>query len=369
LSRNRRDNSLWQPDVKLAVLNVAYPLACVGPDQVGGAEQILSAIDRGLVEAGQASFVIAMEGSDVAGTLIPIPRPAVPFHERGIALARENCRRAIEETLRSRSIDLVHMHGVDFHEYLPGPGAPILATLHLPASWYPHRALHPQRSRTWLNCVSRSQHETVGVNSHLLPFIPNGTPVDVAPLMKRKRNFVLLLGRICPEKGIHVALHVATQARVPLVVAGHVFPYREHQDYFERMVKPRLGFSRRYIGPVGRERKRALLAAARCLLVTSLVPETSSLVALEALAVGTPVVALRKGALPEVVDHGRTGFLASDTRELVGGIRAAEEIDAEHCRSIAREQFSESKMIERYLAVYRSLAEARSPECVLSAVA
>jgi glycosyltransferase involved in cell wall biosynthesis len=366
-STSRCDASPRLHDVKLSVLNVGYPLARVGPDQVGGAEQIVSALDRGLVQAGHTSFVVAIEGSHVAGTLVPIPQPNAPFDARAIALAQQNCSAAIVRTIRTQKIDVVHMHGVDFHAYLPPDGTAVLATLHLPPSWYPQEAFSPQRPRTWLNCVSRSQHDSIGSNLRLLAPILNGTEIETAPPPRHKRNFILVLGRVCPEKGIHIALDVAAMARVPLILAGNVFPYREHQDYFDTMVKPRLGFSRRYVGPVGGERKRSLLAAARCLLVTSLVPETSSLVALEALAAGTPVVAFGKGALPEVIDHGRTGFLASNTRELVDGIRAAGEINPEHCRSVARERFALSTMLERYLALYRALADGRLPEAVLSA--
>lgn len=122
------------------------------------------------------------------------------------------------------------------------------------------------------------------------------------------------------------------------------------------MVKPRLDGRRRYIGAVGLERKRRLLAAARCVVVASLVPETSSLVALEALAAGTPVVAFGTGALPEAIDPGRTGYLVSDEPGLAAGILAAGSIDPDVCRAVARERFPESRMIERYFAVYHALA-------------
>jgi glycosyltransferase involved in cell wall biosynthesis len=342
--------------MNVKVLSVAYPLALVGPNQVGGAEQILSALDRALVAAGHHSLVIAADGSEAAGTLIPLPRLDGVFDEDAVRRGRQHCRSAIRAALLDHAVDVVHMHGVDFHEYLPPQGPPVLATLHLPASWYPRNALCPQRPATWLNCVSRAQHATCGNNPHLLEPIPNGVPVEGWERPKRKRSFVLVLGRICPEKGIHIALEVAEKARVPLVLAGQVFPYPDHAHYFEQMVKPRLSFSRRYIGPIGFARKRALLAQARCLLITSLVPETSSLVALEALAAGTPVVAFGKGALPEAIDHGRTGYLAWDSQELLEGVRAAATIDPEACRATARQRFSADRMIERYFQVYQSLA-------------
>lgn len=346
--------------MKLSVMNVAYPLACVGPNAVGGAEQILSALDRALIAAGHGSIVVAAEGSETAGTLVPIPRWNGGFDAHALRAVQRHCTDAIRAALRHRPVDVVHMHGLDFHSCLPPAGPPVLATLHLPVSWYPPAALHPQRPATWLNCVSRAQHASCEPNPHLLAPIPNGVAVEGWPRAKRKRSFVLVLGRICQEKGIHVALEVAERARVPLVLAGQVFSYREHEDYFEQMVKPRLSFARRYIGPVGLERKRALLAAARCVLIPSLVPETSSLVALEALAAGTPVVAFGKGALPEAIDHGRTGYLAWNKQELVEGIRAAGSIDPEACRASVRERFPLHRMVERYFQVYEALAHNRS---------
>jgi hypothetical protein len=96
---------------------------------------------------------------------------------------------------------------------------------------------------------------------------------------------------------------------------------------------------RRFVGPVGFARKRRLLGAAKCLVVCSQVPETSSLVAREAMAAGTPVVALLDGALVDAVEHGRTGFLAGDEQGLADGMLRAGEIDSEHCRQVARRRF------------------------------
>jgi glycosyltransferase involved in cell wall biosynthesis len=189
----------------------------------------------------------------------------------------------------------------------------------------------------------------------MVPPIPNGTALDT-PAPAKKGDFGLVLGRICPEKGVHIALDAAKAAGIPLTLAGAVFPYREHRQYFETMVKPRLDGERRYIGPVGLEAKRKLLAEARCLLVTSLVAETSSLAAQEALAAGTPVVAFGKGALPETIDHGRTGYLVWDEDGLVAAIRKVDALDPQACRNVARERFSLDRMIERYFELYRRLA-------------
>src|SRR5262249_25501474 len=141
-------------------------------------------------------------------------------------------------------------------------------------------------------------------------------PVACLATRVSRRNFVLSLGRICPEKGYHLALEAAIAARLPMILAGEIFRYEAHERYYAQEIAPRLNGVRKFIGPVGLARKRRLLSAARCLLVPSLVPETSSLVAMEALACGTPVIAFPSGALAEIVEHGRTGFLVKNETEM-----------------------------------------------------
>jgi glycosyltransferase involved in cell wall biosynthesis len=341
---------------RLRVLSVAYPFAPVGAGSVGGAEQVMAHIDRALVAAGHESLVIACEGSSVAGTLLPVPAATGILDETAIAQARSRHREAIEKALKEHRVDLVHLHGVDFHAYLPARGVPALATLHLPPAWYPASALAPTRPRTWLHCVSRSQHRACPPSGVLLPPIENGVPVDRLRARHAKRGFAICLGRICPEKGYHLALDAARRARRPLLIGGQVYPYPEHERYFREAIAPRLDRQRRFLGPVGFTRKRRLLTAARCLVVPSLVPETSSLVAMEALACGTPVIAHPQGALAEVVEHGRTGFLVRDAAEMAEAIEAAASIPAENCRAAARTRFSLDAMTGRYLELYARLA-------------
>ena len=333
----------------MTVLNVAYPLAPVGPHATGGAEQVLSLLDRALVRAGHESVVIACEGSTVAGRLVAIPCPAGPLDEAARRKAQADTRRAIRDALARRRIDVVHLHGVDFAEYAPAFGPPRLATLHLPPSWYPRAAF---RTGAQLVCVSSAQARVCPAESRT---IANGIDLDDFGAMVRKREFALALGRVCPEKGYHLALDAAAEAGMPLVLAGAVYGYPAHVEYFEREIAPRLDARRRFIGAAGLARKRRLLAAARCLVIPSQVAETSSLVAMEALASGTPVIAFRSGALPEIVEDGRTGFVVDGVAEMARTMRRAGEIDPEVCRQTARERFPAERMCAEYLSLYERM--------------
>lgn len=339
----------------LSVLSVAYPFAPVSPDPVGGAEQVLSRLDGALIERGHCSTVLAMEGSRARGRLLGIPAPAGLIDEAARARAHGAVREAIAHCLRHEAVDLVHMHGVDFASYLPEAGVPVLVTLHMPLELYPARVLQAGRPGLWLLPVSRTQANAAFPQASLLPPIENGValPPRASPA---RRSYALAMGRICPEKNFGAALDAARVAGFPLLLAGQVYPYREHLSHFATDIRPRLDAQRRWIGPVSGARKQRLLAGARCLLVPSLIAETCSLVALEALAAGTPVIAYRSGALPELIEQGRTGFIVDDVSSMAEALRRAHRIDPEVCREVVRQRFAVSRMITQYLALYARIA-------------
>lgn len=345
---------------RLTVLNVAYPFAPVGPDAVGGAEQVLTQLDLALTRAGHRSLVVAQKGSVTAGTLLSIPAPVGPVTDTARARIHQHTFHAILAAMDRWPVDLVHLHGVDAAAYLPPGDVPALLTLHLPPSFYPAEIFDPPRPCTFIHAVSDSQHRSCPSCPHLLPPIANGVETAFDPPGRGERDDVVALGRICPEKGFHLAIEAAKLADAALQLAGAVFPYPDHERYFTQQITPRLDDRRRFIGPVGVEAKRRFLGGARCLLAPSLVPETSSLVAMEAMACGTPVVAHPAGALAEIVEHGRTGFLVTDVREMAHAIRAAGRLDRDVCRRTAQRRFDVRRTTERYLERYQQLAAGRA---------
>jgi len=340
----------------ITVLSVGYPFAPVAENTAGGAEQILAILDEALVRSGNRSIVIAPEGSHCRGTLIETGFPTGQFNDETHTRVDREYRNAVRSALVRYSVDVVHMHGIDFLQYLPDPGVPIVVTLHLPLAWYPAEIFSLSRPNTHLVCVSESQKKLGASGASCFRVIPNGVRVHRNCLAWQKGNYAVALGRICPEKGFHIALDAASAAGIPLVLAGQVFAYEAHQQYFEQMIQPRLSVRHRFIGPVGGHRKNELLAGARCLVVPSLVDETSSLVAMEAMASGTPVVAFRRGALREIVEDGYTGFLVDTPAEMTQAIVDARELSSSLCRERAEQRFSAERMISKYLSLYEGLA-------------
>ncbi|HVZ34238.1 MAG TPA: glycosyltransferase, partial [Polyangiaceae bacterium] len=182
------------------------------------------------------------------------------------------------------------------------------------------------------------------------------------PLEGESEDYVLCLGRVSPEKGFERALRAARRADVRLVLAGQVFAYPDHQRHFRREIVPLLDGQRRFVGSVGGETKRRLLARARCLVVTSRVAETSSLVVMEALACGTPVVVASPGAPASLIEHGVTGLIAKDDGELADALQRIRQLDRRACRRQAEQRFDVRQTTQRYLDLYRELStEAAAP--------
>ena len=200
---------------------------------------------------------------------------------------------------------------------------------------------------------------------NILGVVENGIALEKFPFTAASANedYLLWMGRICPEKGTHLALDVARRLAMKLVLAGSVYPFTWHREYFAREILPRLaaaGPMAEFIESPPFARKLELLSRARALLIPTLAPETSSLVAIESMACGTPVVALRRGALPEVVADGTTGFLVNDFDEMTDAVRRVDVIGRRDCRARVEARFSSVRMADGYERLYAAI-----PECAI----
>lgn len=345
----------------LTVLSIAFPFAPVGENAVGGAEQILSDLDGALAAAGHTSLVVACEGSQSRGKLFSFPVPSDEVRNdadrrRGVCQVQN----AIERALTEYRVDLIHMHGFDFHKYALPEEIRTLVTLHLPPSWYPQTIWQAFHDHVQFQCVSEAQRLSCLPALNDAPVVENGVALPPFRKAERRRDYALVLGRVCPEKNAHAALEAGNLVGIRIFIGGHIFPYPEHQRYFHEQIEPLLNrgpgcMQHQFLGPISSDRRQDLLGQAKCLLHPTIAPEASSLVAMEAMAAGTPVIAYRSGALPEIVEDGVTGFLVNSVEEMAAAIRGVDAISPEACRAAAERRFSKERMVEDYFRLYRSL--------------
>lgn len=350
--------------MQLSILNVAFPFAPVRSDCAGGAEQILLTIDEYLVKYGHQSTVLATRNSKVSGNLIPIPEITTIITEREKEVVYNEIKKSLHNVIQSGKIDCIHFHGIDFYKYLPVTELPCLITLHLPTQWYPLHCLYSPPANIFFNFVSETQRNSAPLCIQNYPVIKNGVRISQTATKVLKSNYLLCIGRICPEKGFDIALRVAKKTKRPLYIAGQVFPYETHIDYFQKEIVPELdGVNYRFIGGLDTNIKMEMIAKARCVLIPSRVDETSSLVAMEALSCGTPVIAFNRGALSSIIEHGKTGFICTTEDEMIEAIDKINSIDAEVCMQTAKEKYSCDKMIGKYFTFYENIKkkEKRKP--------
>jgi glycosyltransferase involved in cell wall biosynthesis len=347
------------------ILYVAYPLLQVHDESAGGAEQILWTLEREMARSGAHTIVAASAGSRVSGELFPTGQPCTEpdDYER----RRDEHEDQIVEFVRRRTregkaFDLIHDHSGSFWKRAAEIDVPVLATLHLPRSFYPAGSFDDVPANVSFNCVSDSQARSFAHMDALAGVVPNGIALDCFETgdvaQNESRQGLLWLGRVCEEKAPHLALEIAQRAGTPITLAGQVYPFSYHQQYFAREVAPRLRSipDAKFISAPPAELKRRLLREARALLITSLAEEASSLVAMEAAASGTPVIAFRKGAHAEVVREGVTGFLVEDSDQAVLALQNISSISTERCVQHAQKNFSAVKMAERYSELYERFA-------------
>jgi glycosyltransferase involved in cell wall biosynthesis len=342
---------------RLKVLYVAYPLLPLSEDIAGGAEQVLLTLASEVASRGNEVTIAAADDSIVPGRLLATGKASTRID--GFERRKAEHEAAILEHLASHKYDLVHDMSGSFWQQAGSIDAPMLATLHLPPEYYPSNSLWHAPNDLTFNGVSCSQArrfaEVLGVQG--LEVVTNGVSVEKFSFTEMKQDYLLWLGRICEEKAPHAACEIVQRMGMPLVLAGQVYPFSYHQQYFDRELKAYLGSSNiQFVNPPTRAEKVELLGNARALLITSTAHETSSLVAMEAMACGTPVIAFRHGALPEVVRDSVTGFIADNPAGMCEAIEHIESIVPLVCREHVVRRFTAARMANDYLQLYQQLA-------------
>jgi len=327
----------------------------VPPVAYGGTELVVSLLTEELVRRGHDVTLFASGDSVTAATLVP----GSPRFLRGSGLdagiySMLNVMACFE---RASEFDVIHNHTC--FEGLATAGlikTPVLTTLHgnLEGDW---RVLF-QRYKGWYNTISRSAARLLPPQGRFAGVIYNAIDVDSYPFNPGPRgDHLLYLSRISAEKGPHLAIEVARRLGRRLIIAGNVHPVDE--PYFRAKVLPEVdGRDVLYVGEADYPTKRRLFAEASCLLAPITWDEPFGLFMVEAMACGTPVVAIGRGSVPEVVDHGRTGFVVDGPEAMAEAVGRVHEISPHDCRSHVASRFNVARMTDDYLSVYRRIVAA-----------
>lgn len=329
----------------------------VPPTLYGGIERIVDMLVRGLVERGHDLTLFANPDSRVPCRLLPYPA----LHSQRKADTLKNMWHVSSYVHRGR-IDVVHSFAR--LAYL----APLLPS-RTPKIMSYQRVVTP-RSVTIGNLFSRGTLHFTGCSAHVLRqwalsdhfhVIYNGVPLNAYRATEYLNGDAPLayLGRVEEIKGVHLAIEVARQSGRRLVIAGNVPEAAHHRGYFEQKILPQVdGSAVQYVGAVDDRGKNELLGRSAALLMPLLWDEPFGIVMAEALACGTPVVGLRRGSLPEIVQHGVNGFVCDSVEEMIAAVNRLDLIERKQCRRIAEEKFSDRVIVDSYEQLYRELLQA-----------
>jgi glycosyltransferase involved in cell wall biosynthesis len=203
-------------------------------------------------------------------------------------------------------------------------------------------------------CITEAQNRMLGGG---LPVIPYGIDVARVPFSPTPGDFLVTVGRLVPHKGADRAIAIARRTGLPLVIVGDVTPYLAESEFFyQERVRPHVDGERvRHFRALPNDEVLTLLSRARAFLFPISWEEPFGLVVAEAMAAGTPVIATARGSLPELVEHGVTGFLGETDDELAGFFARVSEIDRAACRRRAEERYGSERMVSDYEAFYRKI--------------
>lgn len=347
---------------RLRIAMLAPPYFSIPPSGYGGIEALVADLVDALVDRGHHITLIGAGPQRTRAQRFVSTAPEPPSERLGEPLAEVAHVARAAQVLDGCQVDLVHDHTLAGPLLARGRLVPTVVTVHGPATGLPGDYYRALGRSVLLVSISDAQR-AAAPDLRWFGTVHNSVCVASYPFRSDKDDVVLFLGRYHREKGPHLAIDAAREAGLPIVLAGKCSEPCE-RSYLEQEIAPRLGPGVELQGIADGARKRELLARSCCLIFPIRWDEPFGLVMVEAMACGTPVVALRRGSVPEVVIDGRTGVVVDDPAELAGAIHRARQLDPRDCRAHVEEHFSTAVMTSGYEAAYRQVL-LREPQEVL----
>ena len=344
----------------MRVAQVAPLYERVPPRLYGGTERVVYGVTEELVRRGYDVVLFASGDSETSAELVPCSPQGLRFQPD----VRDHIAYTIRElgrvSQRAREFDLIHNH-IDYFAFpysrlMP---TPMVTTLHGRLDLPEVREVFADFPEVRLVSISKAQRAPLP-NTNWLANIYNGVDLRHFTLRERRGGYLAFLGRISPEKRPDRAIEIARSVGMPLRIAAKVDPV--DQDYFTHAIRPLLRDPLvEYLGEIDEAQKDEFLGNAYAYLFPIDWPEPFGITLIEAMACGTPVIAMDLGSVPEVVAHQRTGFVCASLSEMIQAVADVPGIDRRACRAHVAEHFSVQRMTDKYEAVYRQILEPEIP--------
>jgi len=326
----------------------------VPPKKYGGTERVVSALTEELVKRGHEVTLFASGDSQTSAKLESV-------YPRALREAK------VKDIYGTHDLTMLHM-GLAYelqdefdiiHDHLAPlslPVAnlattPVVATMHGPFT-SENRKLFEMLRGAHIATVSQSQLYPLPNINHA-GTVHHGLPMKSYPFSAEHEGYLLYVGRISIEKGVHYALDVAQVLDMRLILAAKVEP--SDYAYFREYIEPRLSDRIRWVGEVDEAERNRLMSKARAFLHPVVFREPFGLTLIEAMACGCPVIAFNRGAIPEIIKTGVTGYVVEDVEGMIDALSNIDSIDRAACRAHALEHFSVEKMTDGYEAIYKKL--------------
>ncbi len=340
----------------MRVAIIAGPYRPVPPGVYGGTERVIYYLIKGLLEAGHEPILLATADSDVACEIIPIADRAInfaktpadiPAHQKIVEQISENTCKALRKI--AKDVDIIHSHGFDLQEFKHYPN---LTTLHN-AIGFEELPYYQKRRSLYYAAISNDQ-KCAYPDMQYAGMIYNGEDPEQFPLVLKPEKYLCFLGRIDRDKSPHLAIKLALSLNMKIKLAGKTD--FASVDYFEHEIEPYISHPLvEWLGELDEHRRIELISKARCNLHPTNFREPFGLSVIESAYCGTPTLAINRGAMPELIEDGKTGVLVQDYVEGYYRLKECYAMDRNYIAKRARELFNYQKMTTAYIKTYQKI--------------
>ncbi len=345
----------------MRIAQVAPLYESVPPKYYGGTERVVSYLTEELVRQGHDATLFASGDSETKARLVAPCRRSLRLDKHCIDQVAHHIVMLERVFQQAAEFDIIHFH-VDYLHFPLSRRQPIahVTTLHGRLDIPDLIPVYQEFQDMPVISISNEQRKPLPW-ANWQATVYHGLPADLYRFRALRGSYLAFMGRISPEKRVDRAIEIAKRTKIPLKIAAKVDPV--DKDYFETVVAPLLDdLLIEFVGEIGDAQKNEFLGNAYALLLPIDWPEPFGLVMIEAMACGTPVIAYRGGAVPEIMEEGHTGFIVEELEDAVEAVRRVPELSRKRCREVFEQRFTATRMANDYVRVYERLINNKQDE-------